>query len=404
MKIAIAAMGGDLKPVDPLLAPLTALRKEIDGINEQILGLLQLRAQVVLRIAELKRQQGLEGYDPRREDEMLHSLQERATGPFGPSEIRDVFQSIFRASLDIQDRERRRGLRVLSPNLVPPGGVRVGDVAIGGGTPVLFAGPCSVETEEQMETIATYISRMPVPKILRAGAFKPRTNPYTFQGLREEGLRILRETADRHGLAVVTEVLDTATLDAVAAAADMIQIGARNMYNTELLKAVGRLRKPVLLKRGFMATLDELLLSAEYIFSQGNEAVVLCERGIRTFETKTRNTLDISAIPLLKQETSLPVIVDLSHALGRRDILMPCARAAMAAGADGLMIETHHQPDQALSDGFQQICLEDLGKLVAALGWGDPASEAPAAAAGRRSDGRRTTIELGAGAGGTHRA
>jgi 3-deoxy-7-phosphoheptulonate synthase/chorismate mutase len=166
----------------------------------------------------------------------------------------------------------------------------------------------------------------------------------------------------------VTEVLDTATLDIVAAHTDMLQIGARNMYNTELLKAVGRLRMPVLLKRGFMATLDELLLSAEYLLAEGNESIVLCERGIRTFEPWTRNTLDIAAIPLLRQETSLPVIVDLSHALGRKDILLPCGRAALAAGAAGLMIEVHPAPDQALSDGFQQLDLDSFGKLVRELG------------------------------------
>ena len=171
-------------------------------------------------------------------------------------------------------------------------------------------------------------------------------------------------------------MLDVATLDVVAEHTDMLQIGARNMYNTELLKAVGRLRKPVLLKRGFMATLDELLLSAEYILSAGNEAVVLCERGIRTFEPWTRNTLDISAIPLLKHETSLPVIVDISHALGRKDILEPCARAALAAGADGLMVEIHPAPDQALSDGFQQLDLDGFRALVKALGL--PAAPLPA--------------------------
>jgi 3-deoxy-7-phosphoheptulonate synthase/chorismate mutase len=371
-------------------ASLGALREEIDALNGEILRLLQLRADVVLRIADLKRSLGLEGYDPHREEAMLHALTARATPAFGAAEIREVFQTIFRASLDIQDRERRRGLRVMSRDLVPPGGIRVGPVEIGGGRPVLFAGPCSVETPEQMDTIAAFVARLPVQKILRAGAFKPRTNPYTFQGLREEGLRILRATGDRHRLPVVTEVLDTATLDVVAEAADMLQIGARNMSNTELLKAVGRRRKPVLLKRGFMATIEELLLSAEYIVSEGNTAVVLCERGIRTFEPRTRFTLDISAVPLLKQETALPVIVDVSHALGRCDILLPCARAALAAGADGLMIETHHQPAQALSDGFQQVPLEDLAAIVAGLGWGELAAPAAADAGPERRS--RSTV------------
>jgi 3-deoxy-7-phosphoheptulonate synthase/chorismate mutase len=361
-----------LKNPKPVPASLTALRREIDGMNQRLLELLQQRADVVLQIAETKREHGLQGYDPKREAEMLNSLMHAHPGAYGAAEIKDIFQAIFRASLDIQDRERRRSLRVLNRDLIPKEGIRVGNVSIGGGTPVLFAGPCSVETPEQMETIAAFLAKLPVAKILRAGAFKPRTNPYTFQGLREEGLDILHEVGARHGLPVVTEVLDTATLDLVASKADMLQIGARNMYNTELLKAVGKLRKPVLLKRGFMATIEELLLSAEYIFAAGNQNVVLCERGIRTFEDATRHTLDISAIPLLKQETSLPVIVDVSHALGRRDILLPCAKAAMAAGADGLMIEAHPQPDQALSDGFQQVTLEDLAAIVEGLGWMKP--------------------------------
>lgn len=362
-------------------SPLAALRGRIDGLNRRILELLQERAGIVLEIAALKRRQGLEGYDPRREEEMLHALMELADGPFGPTEIKDVFQAVFRASLDIQDRERRRALKVLSPDLLPAGGIAIGNVRVGGGVPVLFAGPCSIETAAQMDAIAAAVAALPVQTVLRAAAFKPRTSPYTFQGLREEGLRLLAATAARHGLPTVTEVLDTATLDAVAGVADVLQIGARNMYNTELLKAVGRLRKPVLLKRGFMATIEELILAAEYVVAQGNTAVMFCERGIRTFETRTRNTLDISAIPLLKQETALPVIVDVSHALGRRDILLPCARAAMAAGADGLMIEAHHQPDQALSDGFQQVSLPQLRELVRALGWpAPPPAPAPRAA------------------------
>jgi 3-deoxy-7-phosphoheptulonate synthase/chorismate mutase len=369
---------------------LGSLRREIDRLNQEILALIQERAEIVLEIAALKRSQGLDGYDPRREEEMLDRLTSGRAGAFGPPEIREIFTAIFRASLDIQDHERRAQLRVRRRDLVPAGGVRIGDVAVGAGVPVLFAGPCSVETPEQMEAVAARLARFPGPTILRAGAFKPRTSPYAFQGLREEGLRILRETADRHGLATVTEVLDVSTLDVVAAHTDMLQIGARNMYNTELLKAVGRLRLPVLLKRGFMATLDELLLSAEYILAGGNEAVVLCERGIRTFEPWTRNTLDISAVPLLQNETSLPVIVDLSHALGRKDILAPCGRAALAAGADGLMIEIHPSPDQALSDGFQQLDLDGFGALVAALGLGSAAGDGVAGrllpAAERRAD------------------
>ena len=347
---------------------LGELRDQIDTVNEEILALLQKRGEIVLKIAQDKHTRGLDGYDPRREEKMLHELTANLHGPFGPGPIRDVFKTIFRISLELQDVEHRQVMRVRQPDLVPTGGIRVGHVAVGGTVPVLMAGPCSVETPEQMETIASYLATLPTPVILRAGAFKPRTDPYSFQGLREEGLRLLRETADRHGLVTVTEVLDTSTLDIVAEHTDMLQIGSRNMYNTELLKAVGRLKKPVLLKRGFMATIQEWLLSAEYILSGGNHNVVLCERGIRTFETSMRNTLDIAAIAFVKGETSLPVIADISHALGRRDLLLPCGRAALAAGADGLMIEIHPAPDQALSDGFQQINLETFGALVRGLG------------------------------------
>ncbi|HEX5030677.1 MAG TPA: bifunctional 3-deoxy-7-phosphoheptulonate synthase/chorismate mutase, partial [Candidatus Eisenbacteria bacterium] len=252
---------------------LSALRSEIDSLNEQILSLIQKRGEIVLDIAAAKRAQGLDGYDAKREEEMLQSLTSPARGPYAPAEIREIFKSIFRASLDLQTRERRKAMRVYQADLVPDGCIHVGDVPVGGPLPALFVGPCSVETPEQIDAIASFVATLRGPKILRAGAFKPRTNPYSFQGLREEGLRMLREAADRHGLAIVTEVLDTATLDVVASYADMLQIGARNMYNTELLKAVGRIGKPVLLKRGFMATLEELLLSAEYILAGGNDRV-----------------------------------------------------------------------------------------------------------------------------------
>lgn len=365
-------------------APLSSLRSRIDEVNEEILVLLQERARIVVEVARLKKEHGLDGYDPRREEEMLASLTVRGGGPFGASQIKEIFQTIFRVSLDIQDLERTKSLRVRRDDLLPEGVVRVGNVAVGKAAPVLFAGPCSVETPEQMDAVARRIAGLPGQKILRAGAFKPRTNPHSFQGLREEGLSLLREAADRYGLQTVTEVLDTSTLDVVARYSDMLQVGARNMYNTELLKALGRCGKPVLLKRGFMATLEELLLSAEYILTHGNDRVVLCERGIRTFEPWTRNTLDISAIPLLKKETRLPVIVDISHATGRKDVLGACGRAALAAGAEGLMIETHPHPDQAFSDGFQQIDFAELETFLEEIQWAEhsartSAPEGPAA-------------------------
>lgn len=354
------------------MSRLKQLRDRIDELNRQILGLLEERGEIVQDIAEEKRVSGIDGYDPAREEGMLQELTSDLKGPFGPGPIRDVFKTIFRVSLELQDVEKRQELqlRVRARDLVPDEGIRIGGVVVGGGEPILVAGPCSVETEEQMEAVASLLVALPGAKILRAGAYKPRTNPASFQGLREEGLRILKETADRHGLTTVTEVLDVATLDIVAAHTDMLQIGSRNMYNTELLKAVGRLDKPVLLKRGFMATIEEWLLSAEYILAGGNESVVLCERGIRTFDPALRNTFDIAAIPLVKGETRLPVLADVSHATGRRELMLPCCRAALAVGADGLMIETHPAPDQALSDGFQQLDLEAFSALVEALGLG----------------------------------
>ncbi|HKQ96646.1 MAG TPA: bifunctional 3-deoxy-7-phosphoheptulonate synthase/chorismate mutase, partial [Candidatus Polarisedimenticolia bacterium] len=263
--------------------------------------------------------------------------------------------------------------------------------SIGDGVPVMIAGPCSAESAAQMEQVAAALAAHAGRMILRAGAYKPRTNPYSFQGLREEGLDLIETAAARHDLPTVTEVLDAGSVERVASQCDMLQVGSRNMYNTELLKALGRVARPVLLKRGFMATIEELLLAAEYIVSAGNPAVVLCERGIRTFERATRNTLDISAVPLLKRETSLPVIVDLSHALGRRDILLPCGRAALAAGADGLMIEVHPDPDRALSDGFQQIDLATFETLLEGLGMA-AAPKAPAATLVGQVDGARARL------------
>jgi len=365
-------------------ARISTLRAEIDAQNGRILHALERRAEIVLEIARIKEACDLDGHDPGREEEMLRDVIARGSGVLDRAEIREIFQAIFHVALELQDRRRREQLRVRRRDLLPPGGIRIGDVAIGAGAPVLFAGPCAVEGREQIEQVAACLARVGGPRVLRAGAYKPRTSPYSFQGLREEGLALLRQTAARHGLVTVSEVLDTSTLDAVAAATDMLQVGARNMYNTELLKALGRAGKPVLLKRGFMATVEELLLSAEYILSAGNDAVVLCERGVRTFERATRFTLDISAVPLLKQETSLPVIVDLSHALGRKDLMLPCARAALAAGADGLMVEVHPDPERALSDGFQQLDFAAFDALVDGLGLREPAARGDSGASFRR--------------------
>ena len=242
--------------------------------------------------------------------------------------------------------------------------ISVGDLRIGGDEVIVMAGPCSAETEEQVEAAAAAVSKAGA-KILRGGAFKPRSSPYSFQGLGEEGLRLLREAADRHNLKLVSEVMDVSQIDLVSKYADILQVGARNMQNYTLLRELGRIRVPVLLKRGISATIEEWLLSAEYVLSGGNTDVILCERGIRTFESYTRNTLDISAIPVIHKLSHLPIVADPSHGIGIRDKVAPMARAAVAAGADGLIIEVHPDPDHALSDGAQSLFPEQFDRLMA---------------------------------------
>jgi 3-deoxy-7-phosphoheptulonate synthase len=244
--------------------------------------------------------------------------------------------------------------------------VEIGDVRVGGDEVIVMAGPCSAESEEQVETTAAAVKRAGA-KILRGGAFKPRSSPYSFQGLGETGLRMLRAAADRHDLRLVTEVMEINQIEMVERYAHVLQIGARNMQNFSLLREIGHARKPVLLKRGISATIEEWLLSAEYVLSGGNMDVMLCERGIRTFESYTRNTLDISAIPVVQTLSHLPVIVDPSHGTGRRDKVAPMARAAVAAGADGLLIEVHSDPDHARSDGAQSLFPAQFERLMAEL-------------------------------------
>jgi len=281
--------------------------------------------------------------------------------------------------------------RLAARALAPDGGrtlIRIGDGAralVGGPELVVVAGPCAVEGLEMLRETAHAVRRSGAGA-LRGGAFKPRTSPYSFRGLEREGLKLLAECRCETGLPVVTEVLDPRDVEVVAEHADVLQIGARNMQNYPLLCEVGRVRRPVLLKRGMAATITELLLAAEYVLAAGNPDVILCERGIRTFETDTRNTLDIAAIPLLRQETHLPVIVDPSHAAGRADLVTALACAAVAAGADGLIVEVHPRPEIALSDGDQSLTPQQFGELMAAV--------APfAAAAGRSLSGPRVARE-----------
>lgn len=242
--------------------------------------------------------------------------------------------------------------------------IDLGDgVHVGGKELAVIAGPCAVESREQAFAIAAEVKAAGA-RLFRGGAYKARTSPYTFQGLEEEGLKILRDVRAKFGLKIVTEAIDRESLDLVEQYADVIQIGARNMQNYSLLKKAGRSRRPVLLKRGMSSTLDELLMSAEYILSEGNYNVILCERGVRTFADHTRNTLDLSVVPAVQRLSHLPIIVDPSHGTGRRDKVIPMSRAAIAVGADGLMIEVHNQPDQALSDGYQSIFPSDFKHLM----------------------------------------
>jgi 3-deoxy-7-phosphoheptulonate synthase len=241
--------------------------------------------------------------------------------------------------------------------------INVGNASIGSKEVTIIAGPCAVENELQIHTVAQYVAKAGA-KILRGGAYKPRTSPYSFQGLGEDGLKFIRDAADSNGLKVVTEIIDLTLIDMVGKYTDIFQVGARNMYNYPLLKELGKLNIPVLLKRGLSATIDELLMSSEYILAGGNNKVILCERGIRTFEPSTRNTFDISAIPVIQQKSHLPVIADPSHATGFRDMVTPVARAAVAAGADGLIIEVHNDPNKALSDGPQALLPDQFEKLI----------------------------------------
>jgi 3-deoxy-7-phosphoheptulonate synthase len=254
--------------------------------------------------------------------------------------------------------------KLANRNFKPAGTIiKIGQVEIGGGKVVSMGGPCSIENEKQIEESAAIVAKAGA-QVIRGGAFKPRSSPYSFQGLGEQGLQIIRAAADRHGLLVVSEVMDQTQISLLLQYSDILQVGARNMQNFNLLRELGKTRKPILLKRGIAATIEELLLSAEYIMSGGNYEVMLCERGIRTFETATRNTMDISAFPVLKKLTHLPVIGDPSHGTGKREYVVAMARAAVAAGADGLIVEVHPDPDHAISDGAQTLRPDQFSDML----------------------------------------
>ena len=310
---------------------------------------------VIERLTEL-------GFDVHRSTGVIHTV----LGGVGGKEDFDL--DVFELMEGVKEAHRISSPYKLASRSFKPGGtvVRIGDVDIGGQRVVVMAGPCSVENREQIERSAEIVATGGA-RVIRGGAFQPRSSPYSFQGLGEEGLKLLREAADRHGLVVASEVMDQTQIPLVAQYADLLQVGARNMQNVTLLRELGKQRKPVLLKRGISATIEELLLSAEYIMSGGNYDVILCERGIRTFETYTRNTMDISAIPVVKKLSHLPIVADPSHGTGRRDKVVPMARAAVAAGADGLLVEVHPDPDRALSDGAQSLRPEQFQEMMRQL-------------------------------------
>ena len=343
---------------------LKQLRDQIDPINLQILELLNKRAAIALEIGKVQQEMGTRFYDPQREAEMLTALQLANDGPFSNDTINKIFNEVFRATLNLEEQDARQTILVQRKQpdqhtlIEFSNGLRLGNDCF-----EIIAGPCAVESYEQMDAVGAVLAERGV-KMIRGMGYKPRTSPYDFQGMGEEGLKIARQVANKYGLVVISEVLDMSLIPMMDEYVDAFWVGARNMQNSFLLRALGKQSKPVLLKRGFGATLKEFIYAAEYIMASGNQQVILMERGIRTFSEWTRNTLDISAVPLLKQETHLPVIVDISHSAGRRDIANPLGRVARVSGADGLMVEVHPNPDVAMSDAKQQLNLEQFNQLM----------------------------------------
>src|SRR5690625_1485370 len=333
------------------------LREQLDTLNLEILELISQRAKIVQEIGEIKSKQSTRRFDPVRERDMLNTILEHNDGPVSDAMIEHIFKEIFKLSLGIQEDDKKKALLVSRERKHSDTVVDIKGVPFGNGDARFIFGPCAVESYDQVANVAKSVKEKGL-KLLRGGAYKPRTSPYDFQGLGLEGLKILKRVADEYDLAVISEIVSPEDVEEALDYIDVIQIGARNMQNFELLKTVGETEKPVILKRGMSATISEIIHAAEYIISRGNGNIILCERGIRTYETATRNTLDISAVPVLKQETHLPVLVDVTHSTGRRDLLLPTAKAALAVGADGIMAEVHPDPAVALSDSQQQMDLD----------------------------------------------
>lgn len=345
---------------------LEELRSQVTGLNLKILELINDRTAVVQEIGKVKEKQGVTRFDPVREREMLDLLKNANNGPLPDGILEQIFKGIFMSALEIQEDEKLNALLVSRTSKAEDTIVDVNGEKIGDGNPSFIFGPCAVESYEQVLAVAQSIKAKGLT-MMRGGAYKPRTSPYDFQGLGLEGLKILKRVSDETGLSIVTEIITPSHLEEALDYIDVVQIGARNMQNFELLKEVGKTNKPVLLKRGLSATIDEFIHAAEYIMSKGNTQIMLCERGIRTYEKATRNTLDISAVPILKKETHLPVFVDVTHSTGRKDLLIPTAKAAIAVGADGVMAEVHPDPAVALSDAAQQMDIPQFDEFYAEM-------------------------------------
>ncbi len=328
--------------------------EELQAIDEKLMELLEVRGQKVLNME-----------DKMDEAAYIENFISNYKGLYTKDFIGKFLKALFRETFKTHSAPEKEMLfsrKYKSSDTV----INIGSLKVGGGKPVNIFGPCAVESYQQTSEVAAMLSDRKL-SIMRGGAFKPRTSPYDFQGLGEKGLKILAQIREEFEIAVVSEITAPEHVDLAAPYLDVFQIGARNMQNFELLKTVGKSNKPVLLKRGLSATLEEFLFAAEYILAEGNQQVVLCERGIRTYEKSTRNTLDISAIPLLKQVSHLPVIVDVTHSTGRKEIMLECARAALAAGADGVMAEVHPEPAKALSDNNQQMSFAEFDKFITNL-------------------------------------
>ncbi|HVU14774.1 MAG TPA: bifunctional 3-deoxy-7-phosphoheptulonate synthase/chorismate mutase [Phototrophicaceae bacterium] len=343
---------------------VSELRGQVDDINMQILELLTKRAKVVSEIGKLHTRMGVSHYDPSREAEMLTRLEQANKGPFSNETIKALFREIFRASLDMEETQARARIRVQRKSPDERTVIRMPDgYEIGGGDFSVIAGSCTVESYEQMDEVAAALAARGV-RIMRGMAWKPRTSPYEFQGMGEPGLQIAREVANKYNMYVVSEIMDASQIPMFMDYVDVFWVGARNMQNSFLLKALGKIDRPVFLKNGISATQEEFLYSAEYIVSSGNPNVMLIMRGIRTYEKVTRNAIDIGALAVLKLESHLPVIMDISHSAGRRDIAKPLARVARSVGADGLMVEVHPNPPVAMSDAKQQLTIQQFNEMM----------------------------------------